>query len=163
MLLTWVTNFDMICEGTRPLCGDFTGTGDMKIIWFHRDRWIPRTTGQLRGKCFHLMTSSCSNITPDAVTKWNHMYCLDYILTKSSIVWQVDLLYIINSDDGFLPSVAQLGTNFNAFELRYTHFLTQNAFYKHWQPFWLSLNVFIIHWGRLTCVCINKQGHHWLR
>ena len=26
----------------------------------HRDRWIPRTNGQLRGKCFHLMTSSCN-------------------------------------------------------------------------------------------------------
>ena len=25
----------------------------------HRDRWISRTNGQLRGKCFHLMTSSC--------------------------------------------------------------------------------------------------------
>ena len=24
----------------------------------HRDRWIPRTKGQLSGKCFHLMTSS---------------------------------------------------------------------------------------------------------
>ena len=31
-----------------PLCGEFTG-----------DRWIPRTNGQLLGKCFHLMTSSC--------------------------------------------------------------------------------------------------------
>ena len=30
-----------------PLCGEFTG-----------DRWITRTNGQLRGKCFHLMTSS---------------------------------------------------------------------------------------------------------
>ena len=29
------------------LCGEFTG-----------DRWIPRTKGQQRGKCFHLMTSS---------------------------------------------------------------------------------------------------------
>ena len=27
----------------------------------HRDRWILRTKGQLRGKCFHLMTSSCRN------------------------------------------------------------------------------------------------------
>ena len=27
----------------------------------HRDRWIPRTKGQLRGKCFHLMTSSWSH------------------------------------------------------------------------------------------------------
>ena len=25
----------------------------------HRDRGIPRTKGQLRGKCFHLMTSTC--------------------------------------------------------------------------------------------------------
>ena len=25
----------------------------------HRDRWIPRTKGMLRGKCFHLMASSC--------------------------------------------------------------------------------------------------------
>ena len=30
-----------------PLCGEFTG-----------HRWIPRTKGQSRGKCFHLMTSS---------------------------------------------------------------------------------------------------------
>ena len=29
------------------------------VWWIHRDRWIPRTNGQLRGKCFHLMTSSC--------------------------------------------------------------------------------------------------------
>ena len=31
-----------------PLFGEFIG-----------DRWIPRTNGQLRRKCFHLMTSSC--------------------------------------------------------------------------------------------------------
>ena len=30
-----------------PLWGEFTG-----------DQWIPRTKGQKRGKCFHLMTSS---------------------------------------------------------------------------------------------------------
>ena len=28
---------------------------------FTRDRWIPRTKGQLCGKCFHLMTSSCAD------------------------------------------------------------------------------------------------------
>ena len=33
-----------------PLCGEFTG-----------DRWIPRTNGQWRGKCFHLMSSSWYN------------------------------------------------------------------------------------------------------
>ena len=31
----------------------------LAFVWgSHRDRWIPRTKGQLRGKCFHLMTSS---------------------------------------------------------------------------------------------------------
>ena len=46
-----------------PFCGEFTG-----------DRWIPRTNGQLRGKCFHLMTSSWFIIcnvweTPQAALK----------------------------------------------------------------------------------------------
>ena len=31
----------------------------LAFVWgLHRDRWIPRTKGQLRGKYFHLMTSS---------------------------------------------------------------------------------------------------------
>ena len=35
-------------------------SASLAFVWgIHRDRWIPRTTGQLRGKCFHLMTSSC--------------------------------------------------------------------------------------------------------
>ena len=37
-----------------PLCGEFTG-----------DRRIPRTNGQLRGRCFHLMTSSWSTSNHD--------------------------------------------------------------------------------------------------
>ena len=28
------------------------------VYGIHRNRWIPRIKGQLRGKCFHLMTSS---------------------------------------------------------------------------------------------------------
>ena len=36
-------------------------SASLAFVWgFHRDRWIPRTKGQLRGKCFRLMTSSCS-------------------------------------------------------------------------------------------------------
>ena len=35
-------------------------SASLAFVWgIHRDRWIPRTKGQLRGKCFHLMTSSC--------------------------------------------------------------------------------------------------------
>ena len=35
-------------------------SASLAFVWgIHRDRWIPRTKGQLRGKCFYLMTSSC--------------------------------------------------------------------------------------------------------
>ena len=35
-------------------------SASLVFVWgIHRDRWIPRTKGQLSGKCFHLMTSSC--------------------------------------------------------------------------------------------------------
>ena len=35
-------------------------SASLAFVWGnHRDRWIPRTKGQLRGKCFHLMTLSC--------------------------------------------------------------------------------------------------------
>ena len=37
----------------------------------HRDRWIPRTKGQLRGKCFHLMTSSWITIIMVIITTTN--------------------------------------------------------------------------------------------
>ena len=36
-------------------------SASLAFVWgIHRDRWIPRTKGQLHGKCFHLMTSSCA-------------------------------------------------------------------------------------------------------
>ena len=44
-------------------------SASLAFVWgIHRDRWIPRTKGQLRGKWFHLMTSS-----------WSTRYC-PYIL-----------------------------------------------------------------------------------
>ena len=37
-------------------------SASLAFVWgIHRDRWIPRTKGQLRGKCFNLMTSSWIN------------------------------------------------------------------------------------------------------
>ena len=39
-------------------------SASLAFVWgIHRDRWIPRTKVQLRGKCFHLMTSSWITIT----------------------------------------------------------------------------------------------------
>ena len=50
----------------------------------HRDQWIPRTKGQLRGKCFHLMTSSCpcGHISPQCKgwqqPVWGHLTVLHW-------------------------------------------------------------------------------------
>ena len=43
------------------------------VSGIHRDLWIPHTKGQLRGKCFHLMTSSCTtDWSPWTQCKWIH-------------------------------------------------------------------------------------------
>ena len=37
-------------------------SASLAFVWgIHRDRWIPRTKGQLSGNCFYLMTSLCSH------------------------------------------------------------------------------------------------------
>ena len=48
-------------QATRhwPLWGEFTG-----------DRWIPRTKGRQRGKCFHLMTSPWSQVNATEPLWW---------------------------------------------------------------------------------------------
>ena len=52
-------------------------SASLVFVWgIHRDQWIPRTKGQLRGECFHLMTSSCKQnefpgSTIDTITKQN--------------------------------------------------------------------------------------------
>ena len=43
----------------------------LAFVWgIHRDRRIPRTKGQLRGKCFHLMTSSWGDQFTQWLNKW---------------------------------------------------------------------------------------------
>ena len=50
-------------------------SASLAFVWgIHRDRWIPRTKGQLRGKCFHLMTSSC-NVQQLSTKRLNAMRC----------------------------------------------------------------------------------------
>ena len=56
-------------------------SASLALVWeIHRDRRIPRTNGQLRGKCFHLMTSSrktlmiISKIEDRSYEEFNHIY-----------------------------------------------------------------------------------------
>ena len=54
-------------------------TGLCACMEFTRDRWIPRTNGQLRGKCFHLMTSSCNLcFLPGSSCSYQILESLDY-------------------------------------------------------------------------------------
>ena len=59
----------------------------LAFVWgIHRDWWILRTKGQLRGKCFHLMTSPCKH--PDqyrGLTLW----------TQNSYTWQTCQILLI--------------------------------------------------------------------
>ena len=46
----------------------YQSSASLAFVWgIHWDRWIPRTEGQLRRKCFHLMTSSCQ-------TPWRYLH-----------------------------------------------------------------------------------------
>ena len=54
----------------------------LAFVWgIHRDRWIPRTNGQIRGKCSHLMTSSWSDlgVTQQHIKIWQNP---DVFVTK---------------------------------------------------------------------------------
>ena len=59
-------------------------SASLAFVWgIHRDRWIPRTKGQLCGKCFHLMTSSRGhyNLTPNRC-------CLNSLKTSDTYMRQ---------------------------------------------------------------------------
>ena len=57
-------------------------SASLGFVWgIHRDRWIPRTNGQLRGKCFHLITSSWIVSVPVYIT-WIHKNCKNITITK---------------------------------------------------------------------------------
>ena len=56
-----VTSFTAVYSTVYPDADQrkHQSSASLAFVWgIHRDRWIPRTKGQLRGKCFHLMTSS---------------------------------------------------------------------------------------------------------
>ena len=68
----------------RPLCGEFTG-----------DRWIPRTNGQLRGKCFHLITSSCSVYSIISNIKTYRKWPVKFIMPSSILAFNMESKFIV--------------------------------------------------------------------
>ena len=67
-------------------------SASLAFVWgIHRDRWIPRTKGQLRRNCFHLMTSSWE------VVRFRLVYpcCM-----SKRIAWIVVIMSILDKEYG---------------------------------------------------------------
>ena len=59
-------------------------SASLAFVWgIHRDRWIPRTKGQLRGNFFHLMTSSWQTPTYHMAA----VHCSRSVLCNACIVY----------------------------------------------------------------------------
>ena len=66
------------------------GSASLTFVWgIHGDRWIPRTNGQYRGKCFHLMTSSWFSKHISWGTQYQHMSSsciyISYLIQSGSL------------------------------------------------------------------------------
>ena len=87
-------------------------SASLAFVRFTGDRWIPRTNGQLRGKCFHLMTSSCA-------------FCLHHMLQCRPVVAFLSLAtwvwsyHICNGNGVYLGHNTCLGAVF--LFTKYTH------------------------------------------
>ena len=70
-------------------------SASLAFVWgIHRDRWIPRTKGQLRGKCFHLMTSSCKILFKSFTFSFAvFQFWIVYISKNYSIFFQLCGIY----------------------------------------------------------------------
>ena len=74
-------------------------SASLAFVWgIHRDRWIPRTKGQWRGKCFHLMTSSWF--------RWQRTYWLGYDCSLFFKPHRKDLIHAYQTK--FLTDVASV-------------------------------------------------------
>ena len=89
-------------------------SASLAFVWgIHRDRWIPRTKGQLRGKCFHLMTSSWSTffsvvpivtIAPKAMC----LTCADYIQQSTVVVSKLTSIISTNTRPVIIEIIVRL-------------------------------------------------------
>ena len=69
-------------------------SASLAFVWGnHRDRWIPRTKGQLRGKCFHLMTSSWPCYVPYRWLIYFHRYTFPWLC-----VWEGCIVILLAHD-----------------------------------------------------------------
>ena len=70
------------------------------VLGIHRDRCIPRTNGQLHGKCFHLITSSCDeSASPAAMGSFIPAPLLKDLQKTSDMFLMRQMQHICFTDD----------------------------------------------------------------
>ena len=71
----------------------YQSSTSLAFVWgSHRDRWIPCTKGQLRRKCFHLMTSSWSALNfVELLLAWCWQDWIKFWLTwvRPTVLWEI--------------------------------------------------------------------------
>ena len=74
-------------------------SASLAFVWgIHRDRWIPRTKGQLRGRCFHLMTSSWRPFFKTNLKNSRVPFQLYFKWLRFQVFWEAANIYQHNSE-----------------------------------------------------------------
>ena len=132
----------------------------LAFVWgIHR--WIPRTKDQLRGKCFHLMTSSCRMrvpCTPKIACKWttldamlyNHANMQESLFSKTLkkhrlqiCLLEIKMVFLVSCNDH------EISTWFGKF--LHNSLQTPNLRTSLWNWF-ISYHIFIIHCSYILMV-----------
>ena len=125
----------------------------LAFVWgIHRDRWIPRTKGQLRGKCFHLMTSSWNHsIIKLQNTVRCHYNMVQYCKILYKYLQKLSRILVrcwTTKDTPYLALTGELWCVFCKY--LWENWLLYNDTALHYERFQLT------HWGRATHICVNK-------
>ena len=95
-------------------------SASLAFVWgIHRDRWIPRTKGQLRGKCFHLMTSSCVQkvliiASGPLFTKRTDVFPQDLVKSRSREIHVYTFTIVLKFDRHIGSSTVELSVKFRS-------------------------------------------------
>ena len=112
-------------------------SASLAFVWgIHRNRWISRTKGQLRGKCFHLMTSSCV---------WFHMAWLQLLMLV--LTGSLFYSYSLSGNDYGKTSPLNIMGNFCLYQF-ITISIDLNMCLKHWNQRWFGDAAFPIPSGK---------------
>ena len=107
-----ITNLTVVYSTVYPDADQrkHQSSASLAFVWgIHRDRWIPHAKGQLRRKCFHLMTSS-----------WNR--------------WQLSSTKFICKQNSSYKTV-----DLHALTIKYEYFTYFLAHATTWNSWWTSI------------------------